>query len=311
MANSKTGFRYYNIDTDRYQDIRIKRLKKMFGCEGISVYDYLLCEIYRVNGFYIDWSQDLAFDISEYFNIDEDNVNNIVSYCCNIGLFNAEFFHENAVLTSKSIQERYLEMSIRAKRKDAIIPEKYIILPEESKEIQEESNIPFKNHKVKESKVKESKVNNTPLPPLEGDTIEKDKIDFQKLGELFNSLFDGVLPKVTLPISESRKSPIRARAKEFGKEKILEMFQTALNSPHLLGNNDRGWKASFDWLFKPTNFVKVIEGNYLDKKKNGNITIQTGRNTFSRNDAADRRASVANAKELAISILCNPTPKEN
>lgn len=24
----------------------------------------------------------------------------------------------------------------------------------------------------------------------------------------------------------------------------------------------KGWKLNFDWLLKPANFVKVIEGNY-------------------------------------------------
>lgn len=48
MANNKTGLSYYNVDTDRYQDMRIKRLKKDMGCRGVAVYDYILCEIYRV-----------------------------------------------------------------------------------------------------------------------------------------------------------------------------------------------------------------------------------------------------------------------
>lgn len=50
MANNKTGLSYYNVDTDRYQDMRIKRLKKDMGCRGVAVYDYILCEIYRVKG---------------------------------------------------------------------------------------------------------------------------------------------------------------------------------------------------------------------------------------------------------------------
>ncbi len=41
MANTKTGLSYYTVDCDRYQDRRIKRLKKDFNCIGPAVYDYI------------------------------------------------------------------------------------------------------------------------------------------------------------------------------------------------------------------------------------------------------------------------------
>ena len=50
MANNKTGFPFYAADTDRFQDLRIKRLKKDMGCDGFAVYEYILNEIYRVKG---------------------------------------------------------------------------------------------------------------------------------------------------------------------------------------------------------------------------------------------------------------------
>lgn len=63
MANIKTGLNYYTVDTDRYQDRRIKRLKKDFKCRGIAVYDYILCEIYRVQGCFLVWDANTAFDV--------------------------------------------------------------------------------------------------------------------------------------------------------------------------------------------------------------------------------------------------------
>jgi hypothetical protein len=50
---TKSGLAYFNIDTDRYQDTKIKRLKHKHGLAGMAVYDYLLCEIYRDKGFFI------------------------------------------------------------------------------------------------------------------------------------------------------------------------------------------------------------------------------------------------------------------
>ncbi|MCW3466532.1 DUF4373 domain-containing protein [Chitinophaga nivalis] len=155
MANIKTGFHYYSIETDRYQDIKIKRLKKECGCNGLAVYDYILCEIYRVKGCFISWDESTAFDVAEYLGLKESQVNEIVNYCCHVGLFNKELLASERVLTSSSIQLRFVDWSKKAKRANYIIPEDLLILPEYSSKLPEECG------KLKEesqqSKVKESK----------------------------------------------------------------------------------------------------------------------------------------------------------
>lgn len=50
---AKQGLSYYQAETDRFQDIKIKRLKKKYGCEGYAVYTYIENEIYRNNGCFI------------------------------------------------------------------------------------------------------------------------------------------------------------------------------------------------------------------------------------------------------------------
>lgn len=172
MSNGK-GFNYYNVDTDRYQDIRIKRLKKDFSCHGIAVYDYILCEIYRVKGCFIEWDDCTAFDVSEYFGIKESLVNEVVNYCCAVGLFDRELLTNGRILTSLSIQKRYIEMCKRAKRTDCEIPkhvkiqeecdnlpEKDMILPEESTKLPEPNLDLNKISRVEKSKVKKSSVVN-------------------------------------------------------------------------------------------------------------------------------------------------------
>jgi hypothetical protein len=110
MVNNKVGFNYYNVDTDRYQDIKIKRLKKVFSCAGIAVYDYLLCEIYRVKGCFIEWDESRAFDVAEYFGIKESLVNEIVKHCFNLELFNKELFTKFFILSSEDIQRKYVKL---------------------------------------------------------------------------------------------------------------------------------------------------------------------------------------------------------
>jgi hypothetical protein len=132
---------------------------------------------------------------------------------------------------------------------------------------------------------------------------KKEDINYTVLCETFITLLPE-LPKVTIPLSEKRIKAVNAMAKEYGKEKIIEMLRTVQRSPHLLGENDRGWKANFDWLFNPTNFLKVIEGNYLKSKNESN----TG---FKRNDASERRSSVERLRELSIAILQSPAPEKD
>lgn len=127
MANNKIGLSFYRVDTDRYMDIRIKRLKRDFKCRGIAVYDYVLCEIYRVNGCFIEWDESTAFDVAEYFGLKEDVVKEIVKYCAHVGLFDKELL-KRGIVTSASIQRRFLTMSARANRKDTKIPSEVNLL---------------------------------------------------------------------------------------------------------------------------------------------------------------------------------------
>lgn len=164
---AKLGLEYYRLDTNRYQDIRIKRLKKEFNTSGIAVYDYILTEIYRVKGSFIMWDESTAFDVADYFGIKETLVREIVNYCCAVGLFNKELLISESILTSKSIQKRYIDMCKAAKRANYTIPEKYIIqedllkLTEEMPKIQEETpKLTEENDKEKKRKEKESKEKN-------------------------------------------------------------------------------------------------------------------------------------------------------
>lgn len=65
-----------------------------------------------------------------------------------------------------------------------------------------------------------------------------------------------------IKLSDTRISGIKQRMKEkeFQLEKIYERIQ---RSPFLLGNNDRGWKVDFDFIFcSKTKYLKILEGKY-------------------------------------------------
>ena len=96
----------------------------------------------------------------------------------------------------------------------------------------------------------------------------KESIDWDELTQLYNgSLQDGGM-KPIIRITDRRKSFIASRAHEFGIEAVKTAILKAAASDFLNGRHPgRPWMATFDWLFLPTNFHKVLEGNY-DNKNN-------------------------------------------
>jgi hypothetical protein len=244
MANNKVGFEFYRLDTDRYQDIKIKRLKKDFKCSGIAVYDYIINEIYRVKGCYLEWDDNVAFDIADYWGLDENIVVEIIAFCCKIGLFNKAVFDSKSVITSKSIQVRFVKMSKLAKRNDVIIPEEYNLIPEESYIIQEEctdnsGSLPQR----REEKSKEEK--------RRGERKEKEKIFAPPTLQESIIFFEDRMPEHFWDLSKCK-----SEAKNFIDYYSKTNWQTR-NGPITNWEN-----AASGWISKDAEFSK-------EKKVNG------------------------------------------
>lgn len=92
-----------------------------------------------------------------------------------------------------------------------------------------------------------------------------ERINYDQLVDFFNSETNGVFGTIRSPLSETRRGMISARVKTYGKDAFADMIRRAYRSDFLKGQNKNGWRASFDWLIKPTNFEKVISGNYDNK----------------------------------------------
>ena len=53
----KDGVMYFPFDTDFFQDDKIRMVKAEFGIKSVTVILYILCEIYRKNGYFIKWDK--------------------------------------------------------------------------------------------------------------------------------------------------------------------------------------------------------------------------------------------------------------
>ena len=169
----KTKLDYFPADVDIFQDRNIKRLRRKFPEHGFTIYFYALTSIYRDKGYFYVWEKDSAFDISDDLNIQEKDVEKIIKYCLELGLFDAKKFEEHSILTSRSIQQRWHKIVVESRRSETMIDKRYLLIHEKNELIPAKINkipeetfktplIPVKINKIPEetqqSKVKESKV---------------------------------------------------------------------------------------------------------------------------------------------------------
>lgn len=97
----------------------------------------------------------------------------------------------------------------------------------------------------------------------ETETETDNSINYTGIVEIFHSLCP-LLNKVAV-INDQRKGFINARISEFGLPKVTEVIRMAGESDFLNGKNDKSWKADFEWIMRPTNFIKIMEGKYKNK----------------------------------------------
>lgn len=143
-----------------------------------------------------------------------------------------------------------------------------------------------------ETKTKES--NTDVLPKKEDSVSSSAHINYQKIKDDYNTMFAGRLPTVST-LTDKRKSAIRARILAHGIESVQIVFDNVLKSPFLLGYNEHNWKCNFDWIFNQNNFLKILEGNYV-QQGNSNTTGNRGYSTSDK--AASRNALEKEASRI-------------
>lgn len=127
------GNYFFPVDVNFFSDRKIKILKARYGTEGLAVYLYLLCEIYKT-GYYMPFDKDTEFIISDDLNMNSNKVKQVINFLLERSLFENTLFQSDKVLTSAGIQRRYQKMIKTRALKTPITVEKFWILPEEETE---------------------------------------------------------------------------------------------------------------------------------------------------------------------------------
>lgn len=123
---------------------------------------------------------------------------------------------------------------------------------------------------------------------------KKAEVDCEFIVKLYHDRCPS-LPRV-LKLTDKRKIKVRVRFEEmkFSYETLQKVFDKCEASYFMRGDNKRGWKADFDWIFTNSqNWVKVLEGKY-DNQTNiyntyGTAPISTATDGFG-TKGSDRNA---------------------
>lgn len=131
---------------------------------------------------------------------------------------------------------------------------------------------------------------------VEESRVEKSRVDIaDDVNVLFKKWNDVALEGDKLQpinaITETRRSKIRLRLKQETFKDFDLILSAIKEQPFLLGDNERSWCVSFDWLIEnDTNHVKVLEKRYLSVKNTNRFTdiqkknIESGRRLLERDE---------------------------
>lgn len=156
-----------------------------------------------------------------------------------------------------------------------------------------------------------SKETDNNIPSKEGSSISENpkvdpakrcaKIDFAAIKEYWNTKHDqsgSVMRRLTL-MSDQRKGNVRSRIREYGGDvqMVYKAIDKAMASDFMNGKNGKGWVASFDWMMCPSNFPKVLEGNYDNEQPAGSQKPQAA--AKAQDPTATARPSIGERYEQA------------
>ena len=177
MSRTQTqGIDFFPLAVDLFSDRKIKILKSRYGNDGIAIYLYILCQIYR-EGYYTKVDDDFIYIISDELKVSSDKVEQVLTFLLKRSMFDEQLFRSDAVLTCAGIQERWQHaVSARAAKTPIEVTEYWVLDQEKTKPFikctnfynsskkkddtskkKDNTSKNYQQSKVKESIVKESK----------------------------------------------------------------------------------------------------------------------------------------------------------
>ena len=156
----KSGIDYFPLDVAL--DEKFELIEAEFGLTGFGVVVKLLQKIYGGQGYYVEWTNEVALLFAKRVGLGGGVVSEIVEASVKRGIFDKTLYDKYHILTSKGIQKRYFEAVGR--RKSVEVEGAYLLV--DAAYFPKNASIAFKNVDIfpknadisQQSKVEESRV---------------------------------------------------------------------------------------------------------------------------------------------------------
>lgn len=257
----KAGLDYFPFDVDFFSDKKIKRLRASYGSDGVAVYIYMLCEIYR-SGYYVEYDDDLILDISDELNITTNAITQILNHLFSRSLLvvlESKLTVPVKIITAASVQRRFQAAKKGGKREVDVAAEFWVLKKEETESFikvrpvdsysQKNNNYSENNSyksekkctkesKVKESKVKERKVENTASPDGSADSPSSPSLLDQLVYDYGQENTDKYMQKVRKWYSDKGKpiSDLEGTVRKWMEQDGIEKVDHSMDKYEVLMN---------------------------------------------------------------------------
>lgn len=155
----KQGIDYFPVDVGFLQDTKIRKITRACGISAIPILLSLLISIFRDEGYYVGWDDEMSFLIADNVGVSEGAVIETVNKAVQVDFFNANMFNAYDILTSAGIQRRFFKAVER--RKEVYYDARFLLISENvCNNLINVSNNSRNVYDNQQSKVKESKGKN-------------------------------------------------------------------------------------------------------------------------------------------------------
>ena len=135
----KDGVDYWNIDTDIFENKKVRLIRGEFGVKGVYIYLLILNEIYRTSGYYKRWDNDDCLLMSDSSGVAGECsprlIAEVVQGLVRRSLFDRGVLDRFGVLTSAEVQRRFLRIVGNSRDNIPIAQEYFLLDPSNRKDV--------------------------------------------------------------------------------------------------------------------------------------------------------------------------------
>lgn len=309
MAEKHKRYYWLKLHKNFFNDIRMKRLRKMAGGETlIIIYMKMMLQSLANDGYlyfegvFGNVHEELALMIDE----DIDDVKAAIEYLSKVGLLTVSenglecYLTEmaNCIGSESESAKRVREYRKRQKQitnnnlcnETALHCNKQTLHCNESdsEALNSRYNVTLENRDINNinkintnvlilsshnKKIERQNSLNDPDEIIQDNEFVTDKEEqpvnakslkmYQPIIDEWNSLKEyGITPIIAINSNTQRAKMLKCRLNQYGTDSFEKAIKQIKNSDFLQGKNKTSFMITFDWLVKPNNYPKVLEGNY-------------------------------------------------